>query len=129
MNTLKEIGAVVALAAALAVILSLYMPPARADAPLYRAIGENPAGEAVEVVLHDEPCALDAIANLPKRATWTEPARCTRAAGVRIRTCRSCRCTGPTARSSPSRCARSCRSLGSRRWRSSRRARSPGRST
>jgi hypothetical protein len=75
MNTLKEIGAVVALAAALAVILSLYMPPARADAALYRAIGENPAGQTVEVVLHDEPCALEAIANLPKRATWTEPGK------------------------------------------------------
>src|SRR4051812_22254593 len=82
MNTLKEIGAVVALAAALAVIFSLYMPPARADAPLYRAIGGNAAGEAVaEVVLHDEPCALDAIANLPKRATWTERGKVYEACG------------------------------------------------
>ena len=29
-------------------------------------------GEDVTVTLHDEPCALTAVVDLPRRATWTE---------------------------------------------------------
>jgi len=36
-------------------------------APLYKAFGNG-----LQIVLTDEPCALKVVANLPKRATWTE---------------------------------------------------------
>lgn len=35
-------------------------------------MGQAKLGEKVTVVLHSEKCALDAVANLPGRATWVE---------------------------------------------------------
>ena len=42
--------------------------------PLYQAFSED---NTVEILLHKEPCALSAIANLPRRATWTEKGKVT----------------------------------------------------
>lgn len=49
-----------------AIVGVLWLSSAQAE-PIYRA----EANDAV-VVLHDDPCAQDAVVNLKKRATWTE---------------------------------------------------------
>lgn len=36
--------------------------------PVYQAAG----GDGVRVLLHDEPCAMNQVSNLPRRATWIE---------------------------------------------------------
>lgn len=51
---------------AAAVIIALYPRPARAE-----PIAQTTAG-AVKVILHNEPCALPEVTNLPNRATWIE---------------------------------------------------------
>ncbi len=48
-----------------AVVLFLVTPAYAAPV----AIGQH---EGITVVLTDEPCALDAVSNLQRRATWTE---------------------------------------------------------
>ena len=52
---------------ALAVVFFILAPLVHAEAR-YVARGKD-----VEIVLHDEDCALEAVANLPMRATWKEP--------------------------------------------------------
>lgn len=64
MKLLKEI--VIVMVAALALACILKPRPAHADA-LYRV-----QSDGAVVTLHDEPCRLDAVVNLPHRAVWTE---------------------------------------------------------
>ena len=52
--------------ALIVLILGLF-PTKSVAAPI--AIGEH---DGIKIVLFDEPCKLDAVTNLPRRATWTE---------------------------------------------------------
>lgn len=58
--------ALAGLGIAAALIIAFYPRQARAD-----PIAQTTAG-AVTVLLHNEPCALKEITNLPNRATWLE---------------------------------------------------------
>ncbi len=55
-----------------AIALAMILAPLAYAEPVYQA---GSADGTLRIVLHDEKCALAEIANLPRRATWTEGAK------------------------------------------------------